>query len=189
MQQKLLRENQKRFSDMYAVYFTKMLRFSKAYVLREEDAENIVQDIFLYLWEHTDVLEKVDNRDAFLFTLVKNRCLNFLKHQFYVQTRKQSLEKTETFELQMNLYALQQFDESALSLEEVETLLCKAIGTLPERCRKIFILSRMEGLKYKEIAERLDISVNTVENQVSIALKKLKVELKDYLPLLMYLLS
>lgn len=189
MQQKFMHEMQKSFSDMYAVYFTKMLRFSKAYVGREEDAENIVQDIFLYLWEHTDVLETVDNRDAFLFTLVKNRCLNFLKHQLYVETRKQSLEKAETLELQMNVYSLQQFDESALSLEEVEALLRQAIGTLPERCRRIFILSRMEGLKYKEIAERLDISVNTVENQISIALKKLKVELKDYLPLLVFLFS
>ena len=56
-----------------------MTRFSQAYVIAEEDAENIVQDIFLYLWEHPEVLKTIDNMDAFLFTLVKNRCLNFLK--------------------------------------------------------------------------------------------------------------
>lgn len=189
MEQNFLHKTQKSFSDLYAVYFTKMLRFSTAYVGREEDAENIVQDIFLYLWEHADLLETVGNRDAFLFTLVKNRCLNFLKHRLYVETCKQSLEQARTWELQMNLYSLQQFDESSLSLEEMEVLLHKAIDALPERCRQIFVLSRMEGLKYKEIAERLDISVNTVENQISIALKKLKGELKEYLPLLIFLFS
>ncbi|KAB7430036.1 sigma-70 family RNA polymerase sigma factor, partial [Bifidobacterium longum] len=59
---------------------------------------------------------------------------------------------------------------------------------LPERCREIFLLSRIEGLKYKEIAERLDISVNTVENQISIALRKLRSELKEYLPLLVFII-
>lgn len=184
-----LQEAQQDFSDIYAVYFTKMLRFSRAYVGREEDAENIVQDLFVYLWEHVDILDTVGNRDAFLFTLVKNRCLNFLKHQLYVDARKHSLQEVEEWELRMNLYSLQQFDESVLSIEEVEGLLKEAIDHLPERCREIFRLSRIEGLKYKEIAERLHISVNTVENQVSIALRKLKVELKEYLPILLFLFA
>ncbi|RGY94117.1 RNA polymerase sigma-70 factor [Parabacteroides sp. AM58-2XD] len=164
-----------------------MTRFSQAYVIAEEDAENIVQDIFLYLWEHPEVFRTIDNMDAFLFTLVKNRCLNFLKHSLYINEKKRTLETAEEKEMQMNLYSLQQFDESFLTISEVENLIDEVIGKLPERCREIFILSRMEGLKYKEIAERLDISVNTVENQMSIALRKLKVELKDYLPLLLFI--
>ena len=163
-----------------------MTRFSQAYVIAEEDAENIVQDIFLYLWEHPEVFKTIDNMDAFLFTLVKNRCLNFLKHNLYI--KKRTLETAEEQEMQMNLYSLQQFDESFLTISEVENLIDEVIGKLPERCREIFILSRMEGLKYKEIAERLNISVNTVENQMSIALRKLKIELKDYLPLLLFII-
>ena len=155
-------ETQKCFSQIYSTYFIKMTRFSQAYVIAEEDAENIVQDIFLYLWEHPEVFRTIDNMDAFLFTLVKNRCLNFLKHSLYINEKKRTLETAEE-------------------------LIDEVIGKLPERCREIFILSRMEGLKYKEIAERLDISVNTVENQMSIALRKLKVELKDYLPLLLFI--
>ena len=73
------------------------------------------------------------------------------------------------------------------SEEDIETLLRNAIDKLPERCRLIFIKSRIEGKKYKEIAEELNLSVNTVEGQISIALKKLREELKDYLPLLLFL--
>lgn len=177
IQQRKLTGNTKVFlTDLLDILY-QMTRFSQAYVIAEEDAENIVQDIFLYLWEHPEVLKTIDNMDAFLFTLVKNRCLNFLKHNLYINEKKRTLETAEEQEMQMNLYSLQQFDESFLTISEVENLIDEVIGKLPERCREIFILSRMEGLKYKEIAERLNISVNTVENQISIALRKLKIEL------------
>ena len=164
-----------------------MLRFSQTYVIAEEDAENIVQDTFLYLWEHLDLLKDIEHLDAFLFTLIKNRCLNFLKHQSYIQAKTCSLKADEELEYQLNLYALEQFDEAVSSIPEVENLLSQTMQKLPERCR-IFLLSRIEGLKYKEIAERLNISVNTVENQISIALRKLRSELKDYLPLLVFII-
>lgn len=179
-------ENQERFSQLYSVYFMKMLRFSQAYVGTEEDAKNIVQDVFLYLWEHIDLLDTVNNTDAFLFTLIKNRCLNFIKHRLYIESRKRTLEEAEEEELQMNLYALQQFDENLSSVEDMERLLQQVMDSLPARCRQIFMLSRMDGLKYKEIAAQLNLSVNTVENQMSIALKKIRIELKDYLPLLLF---
>ena len=178
--------NQERFSQLYSMYFMKMLRFSQAYVGTEEDAKNIVQDVFLYLWEHIELLDTVNNTDAFLFTLIKNRCLNFIKHRLYVDSHKQSLQEVEEEEMQMNLYALEQFDENLCSVEDMERQLQKVIDALPERCRQIFMLSRMDGLKYKEIAARLEISVNTVENQISIALKKIRLELKEYLPMLLF---
>lgn len=179
-------DNQERFSQLYSMYFMKMLRFSQAYVGTEEDAKNIVQDVFLYLWEHIEVLDTVNNTDAFLFTLIKNRCLNFIKHRLYVDSHKRSLQEVEEEEMQMNLYALEQFDENLCSVEDMERQLQKVIDALPERCRQIFMLSRMDGLRYKEIAARLEISVNTVENQISIALKKIRLELKEYLPLLLF---
>lgn len=181
-------ETQKSFSFIYSTYFAKMTRFAQAYVISGEDAENIIQDIFLYLWEHPDIFKTIDHMDAFLFTLVKNRCLNFLKHSLYINEKKRTLPTAEEQEMQINLYSLQQFDESFLTISDVENLITEVINKLPERCKEIFILSRMEGLKYKEIAEQLNISVNTVENQMSIALRKLKIELKDYLPLLIFLI-
>lgn len=88
----------------------------------------------------------------------------------------------ERQELEFKLYSLQKFDENSFSFFEMERILQQAIESLPERCREIFRLSRMEGLQNKEIAARLGISVNTVEGQMSIALRKLRVALKDYLP-------
>ena len=180
MQSNHLLKTQKSFSDIYSIYYVRMLRFSQTYVIAEEDAENIVQDTFLYLWEHLELLEDIDHLDAFLFTLIKNRCLNFLKHQSYIQAKTCSLKADEELESQLNLYALEQFDEAVSSISEVENLLSRTMQKLPER--------RIEGLKYKEIAERLDISVNTVENQISIALRKLRSELKEYLPLLVFII-
>ena len=135
MQSNHLLKTQKSFSDIYSIYYVRMLRFSQTYVIAEEDAENIVQDTFLYLWEHLELLEDIDHLDAFLFTLIKNRCLNFLKHQSYIQAKTCSLKADEELESQLNLYALEQFDEAVSSISEVENLLSRTMQKLPERCR------------------------------------------------------
>ena len=178
-------ETQKCFSQIYSTYFIKMTRFSQAYVIAEEDAENIVQDIFLYLWEHPEVFRTIDNMDAFLFTLVKNRCLNFLRHKFIEEEYNTQMKE----ELGFKLYALESLEYSYQSEKELQEIIQRALDTLPERCREVFIKSRIEGLKYKEISEELGISVNTVENHIVTALKKLRVALKDYLPLLLFLVN
>ena len=93
----------------------------------------------------------------------------------------------QRLKLEFKLYSLQKFDENSFSFFEMERILQQAIESLPERCREIFKLSRMEGLQNKEIAARLGISVNTVEGQMSIALRKLRVALKDYLPFFIFM--
>jgi len=173
-----LRDN---FDKIYVVYFSRMKRFAKEYVLSDEDAENIVQDVFLLLWEKREVLEIQVSLVPYLFSLVKNKSLDFLRHKVVAEEFKQ--------ELSAKLFSLELMEYSFSSDEEIERIITVAINKLPERCREIFIKSRIKGMKYREIAESLDISVNTVENQMSIALKKLRVELKDYLPLLFFLLD
>ena len=79
-------------------------------------------------------------------------------------------------------------DENLVLDTDLEQRIHEAIQSLPEKCREIFILSRVEGVKYSEIAEKLHLSISTVDNQIGIALKKLRVQLKDFLPLLMFLL-
>ena len=171
------------FDRIYAIYFPKLVRFSRTYLLFQEDAENLVQDIFLKLWEQYDQIPFNGNLNALLFTIVKNRCIDTLRKNCQTQGQYCSLSQVEYKELEFKLYSLQRFDENNLSLPEIEDIIRHAVDSLPNRCREIFWLSRMEGLKYKEIAERLSISVNTVEGQMAIALRKLKVSLKDYLPL------
>ena len=89
----------------------------------------------------------------------------------------------------MKLASLELFDQSMLLEQDIERIITEAIDSLPEKCREIFIKSKIEGKKQKEIAEELNISLKTVENQMNIAYKKIRVELKDYLPLLIFLFA
>ena len=183
------RREKDEYGKVYTFYFPKLVRFCQTYLLSQEEAENLVQDIFLYLWEHPGVLESLGNRNAFLFTMVKNRCIDYLRKQTQAQSRKRPLYELEEKELKLKLYSLQAFDENNLSTSEIEAIVQNAINALPERCREIFILSRMEGLRHKQIAEKLDISVNTIESQITIALRKLREELRDYVPLFTFLMQ
>lgn len=169
------------FDKVYMMYYSRMYRFAKEYVLFDEDAENIVQDVFLLLWEKRDVLEIQTSLSSYLFSLVKNRSLNFLRHKTIADEYMQ--------ELGAKLYSLEMLNSTFSSDEDIEQVLMSAIDKLPERCREIFLKSRVDGKKYREIAEELNLSVNTIENQMAIALKKLRTELKEYLPLLFFLLD
>jgi RNA polymerase sigma-70 factor (ECF subfamily) len=165
-----------------------MVCFAREYVISEEEAQSIVQDLFLYLWEHCDTLEAVSNLNAFLFTLTKNRCIDFYRRYMRVSRMQVSLDSLQERELHLKMEALKQFDENLFSTQEIEELLNNAVNNLPEKCREVFILSRMEGLKHEEIARQLHISVNTVQNHISAALRRLKTELKDYLPLFIFMI-
>jgi len=183
--QKTYRSN---FEKIYSVYFPKLVRFAREFVLSTEDAENIIQDIFIYLWEHQEVLKSISNLNAFLFVLVKNRCIDFIRQKKLQEQKREEFESVTKKEFKLKIYALQQFDENALSVNDIEAILNEAINSLPEKCREIFSLSRMEALTHKEIAERLNISTKTVENQITTAIKKLRIELKDYLPLFYFII-
>lgn len=166
------------FSEMYLTYYSKLVRFAREFVILEEDAENITQDVFTDLWERRDSMDHVENMNAYLFRLVKNRCLDHLKHKIFEQKYVEVMQTSFEIELNLKLQSLDRFDGSDMSVgNDTEILVRAAINSLPKRCRDIFLLSRMEGLKYKEISERLGISVNTVECQMGIALKKLRVKL------------
>ncbi|WP_455593445.1 RNA polymerase sigma-70 factor [Bacteroides sp.] len=176
------------FSGIYDAYFPKLLRFSQTYLIREEEAEHIVQDVFIYLWEHKEVISSLHNLNAYLFTLVRNRCIDYLRKEMNREDRRGELSEVENKELQLKLYSLEMFDENRLSEADIEELLHQAINKLPDRCREVFIMSRLQNLRYKEIAEKLNISPNTVENQVAIAIRKLKEELKEYFPLFLFII-
>lgn len=151
------------FSDLYLTYYSKLVRFAKEFVQHEEDAENITQDVFTDLWEKRDFITHIENMNAYLFRLVRNKCLDYLRHKVFEQRYMESLQLS--------------CEEEAVEDHDTEILIRAAINSLPQRCRDIFLLSRVEGLKYREISEHLGISVNTVECQMGIALKKLRMKL------------
>ncbi|MCS2407495.1 ECF RNA polymerase sigma factor RpoE [Bacteroides salyersiae] len=184
-------ENSDRHTDfeyIYIYYFPKMKRFAREYVLSDEDAENIVQDVFLELWEKKEILSLQLNVIAYLFTAIRNRCINFLRRSMIAKNAENKLQEEYKLTLQMKYYSLEAFNQEIFQEKDVEQILSKAIDTLPEKCREIFILSKIKGKKQKDIATELNISVNTVETQISIAYKKLRNELKEHFPLFYFLL-
>ncbi|MDR1682426.1 MAG: RNA polymerase sigma-70 factor [Candidatus Symbiothrix sp.] len=178
----------KYFSEVYLTYYSKLILFAKEYVVSYEDAENIVQDLFLFLWENKEILHTIHNPNAYFFTLTKNRCIDFLRKKITETKCNEKIQSIFESEFKLKLDSLEEFDIFGLSDENIENLITEAINSLPERCREIFLLSKFKGLKYKEISEQLNISVNTVEGQMSIALRKLRIQLKQFLPLYLFLI-
>ena len=176
------------FENIYISYFSKMKYFAKVYVLSEEDAENIVQDVFTELWENKDTRFEYTNLTAYLFASTKNKCLNFLRHQTIRQESANKIQEEYQLTLQASLNSLEVLDTELFSNQETDKILKKALDNLPEKCRQIFIMNKIEGKKQKEIAEILNISVNTIETQMGIAYKHLRKELKNNLPLFLFII-
>ena len=121
--------NKQDYAALYRIFFPKLVRFPQSYLLSEHDAENIVQDIFLYLWEHKETLSDIENLNAFLFMMVKNRCIDFLRKQTQKQDHNYSLTDIQEKELQLKLYSLQQFDENNFSRNHKLGLIYEKVGT------------------------------------------------------------
>lgn len=147
----------------------------KLFSLDEDEARSLVQDVFLRFWSERSSIEIQSSVKAYLFVSVKNKFLDF------VRKGKNTPDFTDISEV----HELENESYETYILSELEALLNDSLRKLPERCREIFELSRFSDLKNKEIANRLNISEKTVENQMTKALRILKTELKDYLPLLL----
>lgn len=176
------------FEEIYCSAFPGMVRFAKEYVGNREDAENIVQDVFAEIWEAGWTSTYQKNRMlALLLASVKNRCLDYLRHKIVVREAEGLIQVQMRREMQMKFDSLVHFNQDLLlSGENIEDLIAKAIDALPEKCRKIFIMNKIEGKKQSAIAQELDISINTVETQMGIAYKKLREQLKNHLLILQF---
>jgi len=173
--------NDRTFKEIYLNYFPRLLRFAQEYVVLKEEAENITHDAFLILLEQRNEPKIHINPTNYLYTLVKNRCIDHLRHKTIVEKGKKLMQESFYLDMQMKLYSLEAFDQAFFSDSDsdLEQTINRAIESLPEKCREIFIRHKIDGKKYKEIAEEMEISINTVESQMSIALRKLREQLQD----------
>jgi RNA polymerase sigma-70 factor, ECF subfamily len=176
----LINGNHKAFEKVFNAYFKKLYVYSKEYVVDGEAARELVQEAFIKLWETKSQLRPDTNVSAYLYTMVRNSSINFLR-QTIVRKKYAEYSQFRYQQYLLNYYALIDDSSEMLIYNELENKIHDIIEHLPEKCRKVFELSRFQELKHKEIANQLNISVKTVENHISEALKRIHVQLADYL--------
>lgn len=167
------------FEQVFKHSYQPLTAYAFRFVRDLPTAENIVQDVFLKLWQNRKEMSITTSLDHYLFRAVRNHCLNFLDK---ARVRATYLRMQVERDSNDNDYK-EYYPEIGL-LEIIEN----AISALPEKRQEIFRLAREEGLKYREIADQLNISVKTVEAQMSLALKQLRDSLKKYNHIMLFLL-
>jgi RNA polymerase sigma-70 factor (ECF subfamily) len=166
--------NKLAFDQVFRLYYTHLCNFAFQFLKEKEAAEEITQEVFYKLWEKHEDLAIHSSFKSYLFQTVRNRCLNQIKH--LATKEKYKVYNQEQISLQENTVS------DAAVENELANKIQVSVTALPTERQKIFRLSRDEGLKYKEIASQLSISIKTVEAQMGKALKFLRVELADFLP-------
>jgi len=177
----LIKDDRNSFKNIFQSYYQPLCHLSTHYLDDKDEAKGVVQDAFVKLWEIRHELNPDSNLRNFLFTLVKNDCLNILKRR---QVLLKHHEKIRWMEMHYQYESLSRMGDDYLEFDELKHKIDLAIQNLPEHCRVVFEFSRFENLKNREIAEKLGVTQKTVEAHLTKALKILRIELKDYLPVI-----
>lgn len=154
------------FKSLYVAYFRRLMRFVIPYVSTPQEAEEIVSDSFLALWENRRSLFRVSNVEAYLYTIARNKTISYLRS---LHTEKVDLEDS----IDAFLYTETTPEDELISKEGVERLNA-AINSLPAKCKTAFQLVREDKMKYKDVARILNISIKTVETHIATAVRKLR---------------
>lgn len=166
------------FEMVFRDYYTPLVRYGNTLLRDHDETEDVVQQVFVSMWEKHAQLAIHTSVRAVLYKAVHNACLNRLKHRKvraeYAADVKHSQEEA--------------MQDQQLQAKELETKIQEAVAKMPEQCARIFSMSRFEQLRYQEIADQLGLSVKTVENQMGKALKIVREHLRDYLPLFLLFL-
>ena len=174
--QLLAKRDENAFEQVFKTHFKSLRSYACTLLNDEANGEEIVQQVFLKLWERADNISISGSIAAYLYRAVHNESLNHIKH-----------EKVKSAHQMHVAYSMKNSTDSApktLQSKELEKKIQFALNELPEQCRTIFQMSRFEEMKYREIADQLKISIKTVENQMGKALKILRAKLVEFLPLL-----
>lgn len=162
------------FEQLFKEHFKPLSGFALKYLNDLDEAKSLVHDVFITFWEKFDQLEEGSNHKSYLYTSVRNRCLNAIRD------RKKVVE--------LNVAEGANFTENReMETQELAAEIEFALSTLPEKCRMVFEMSRKEELKYAEIAGKMNISVKTVEAQMSKALKLMRAHLAEFLSILFFI--
>ena len=165
--------NEKSFELLFKNWYSKLCAFAFTYTRQKEVAEDIVKDLFLRMWVNREKLEIRTSLSGYLFQSVRNLCINYLEREKN-HSKTMSLEELNWLGLKMKEPFSEDYIPGELFAKELDDKISSEIEKLPDACREIFKLSRLEGLPHKTIAAKLNISEKTVKVQIYRALKKLK---------------
>jgi RNA polymerase sigma-70 factor, ECF subfamily len=169
----------KAFEHLFKTYYASLSHYACAYVHDQDEAEEIVQDIFVKIWEKKEEITIVTSLKSYLYQAVKNKCLNYIRNKKTQHTHLTIIDRPE-FENPQTI--------GEINASELNDKLYEALEELPPKCKQIFQMSRLDGMKHKEIADKLELKVKTIENQIGIALKILRSHLTEFLHSLVFLL-
>ena len=172
--------DQTAFELIFKRYYASLLVFAIHVVQDKDVAEELVQSLFVTLWERRSKLEITSSVRSYLFASIRNLSFNYLKHK--------KIESEVLLKMQQAVESHPVFNENIYELSDLACVIKEYVGTLPERCREVFILSRFDGLSNEEISEKLQISRRTVEKHISNALLHLKKSLPGMAAFLLPLL-
>jgi len=181
----LKKGKKKAFKKVFTIYYPRLEKYAGYFIANSQEAEDIVQDVFVQVWENREAIKTDSNFDSYLFTLVRNRCLNVLK--------KQMAEKNYIDKIQANSEELYNIsfgmEDNFLSMEKLlYEQLEKIIEEMPERCQSAFCLKWKEGKKIREIADIMGISSTMVDKHLAKGMEMVRQKMTSEMILLLYIL-
>jgi RNA polymerase sigma-70 factor (ECF subfamily) len=180
--------SEKVFREIMEQWYSRLFNFANGYLNNTENAKEVIQDVFLQLWDHRQKLADNTSLNAYLFTLTRNRCIDLIRREklmFQFRTDKQE----EYSRLTENYQALSDPILDEIFALELQSEIDHAVNALPEQCRKVFIMSRTNGMKNKEICNALNLSEKTIETHLTKALRTIRNTLEQKFPGMLNLLA
>jgi RNA polymerase sigma-70 factor, ECF subfamily len=159
------------FESLFRSSYVSLVRYAKTLIRDHDTAEEIVQDLFFRIWKDKEKLQIESSLNGYLYRAVHNRCLHYINHNKVVEkyAREMAFSETESNETPGDI----------LNYRDLQSKIAGILERLPEKCGKIFCMSRFEGLKYSEIAQKLSVSIKTVEANMGRALKEFRKALAE----------
>ena len=175
------------FNKLFSDYKDRFVRFAYTYIRDATIAEDIVIDSLVKYWEYRSNLEEDTNIPAYVLTIVKYKCLNYLQHEQLCREVAEDMQSHAQWKLSTRIATLEACEPYELFTAEAQEIVNRTLMQLPERTRQIFVMSRMKNKSHREIAAELNMTTKGVEFHITKALKELRISLKDYLPVFLYL--
>ncbi len=168
------------FQQLYEMFYNRLFLYAVSYVNNSETASDIVQELFLHLWQKHATIEIKSSVSSYLFRAIHNRSIQHLRHK-QVSDKFNELQSLRLKEAELVYHFESDFIHPSVEFEEIHSIILATWESLPEKTKKIFALSRQENLKNTEISERLSIDIKTVEYHMKKALKLFRDALSDYI--------